>query len=93
MTKIGSLWSRVSRDGNTKYINGILDGANIPPGDKIQVVIFQNTQKKSAKSPDFLVYLSEPRPVAGMERGQPAPQADLFSGGGSEFGPDDDVPF
>lgn len=52
VNKIGALWFRQSSKG-TKYFSGILN-------DK-QIVIFKVKEKKSEKSPDYEIFLSEPR--------------------------------
>lgn len=90
LIKCGALWSRMSKDKKTPYINGIIDGDKLPEGNKISVVIFNNKNKRQGNSPDYIVYLSEPKAA----RAPSAGQQDIFGGkgGGSDFD-DDDVPF
>ena len=89
MKKVGALWSRVAKSSGKPFITGIIDLKEMPPGDKANVVVFQNTNKQGAKSPDYLMFLSEP-----LEQ-RNVPQSDMFSSpGGSEgFDDTDDTPF
>ncbi len=50
MEKLGALWKRKSKK-NVEYFQGNCNN--------VKIVIFANDQKRSAKSPDFLVYRSE----------------------------------
>jgi len=53
--KLGSLWWKTSMDGST-FLTGII-------GEQ-RVIILRTKEKRSPKSPDFQVYLSEPAPAA-----------------------------
>jgi hypothetical protein len=87
MKKVGALWSRVAKSGKP-FITGIIDRNELPATEKVSVVVFENTQRQSDKSPNYLMFLSEPA-------ASKAPQGDMFSSGAGEGGPmdDDDVPF
>lgn len=87
MTKVGALWQRVSKAG-ASYINGIIDCDKLPSIEKCNVVVFKNDRKQKESSPDFIMYLSEPK---GGAKKAGASQGDFF--GGSEVPPDDDTPF
>lgn len=89
MKKVGALWSRVARQTGKQFITGVLDLNEMPPGDKVNVVVFQNTRKQGAKSPDYLMFLSEP-----LEQ-RNAPQGDMFSspGDSEDFDDADNSPF
>lgn len=78
MNKIGALWKKKSKNGNT-YFSGVID-AEVAKGT--QIVIFQVAEKKSDKSPDYQILLSEPREKQAAEKVE------------QSFGdPDDDIPF
>lgn len=79
MNKIGALWFRKSSKG-TKYFSGVLN-------DK-QIVIFKVKEKKSEKSPDYEIFLSEPREKRAEEAA--ARVEDQFAGTPVT---DDDIPF
>lgn len=76
MNKIGALWSKTSNKG-MNYFSGIIN-------DK-QIVIFKVKEKKSEKSPDYEIFLSEPRQTA-------AAVEQKFSGAPPST-EDDDIPF
>lgn len=65
--RLGGLWRRESKSGN-KYLTGkiTLDGQDY------NLVIFAAKSKKTDKSPDFNVYLSED--TRGSNNSQPAQQ-------------------
>ena len=56
--EIGALWKREGK--NQSYLTGKLN-------DK-QVIVFENTNKRSEKAPDFIVY--ESREMQGQGQGQ-----------------------
>lgn len=67
MVYTGSAWSRESKNG-TNYISVALDlskllgalGYEIPPDVKVNLALFENTKKKSEKSPDWsIVYFKD----------------------------------
>jgi uncharacterized protein (DUF736 family) len=91
MIKIGAMWSRTSKKG-VPFITGIIDNGTLPHVEKTPIVVFKNTNKAGEKSPDYLMFLSEPAEGRG---GGAAKQGDMFSssGGDEGFGSDDDTPF
>ena len=54
--EVGALWTKLSRDKSQKYMTGHIQTSL---EGKIDIVIFSNKEKKSDKSPDFRIYLSE----------------------------------
>ena len=54
--EIGALWTKQSRNGSQKYMTGHFKNSQ---GEKTDVVIFSNKDKKNEKAPDFRVYISE----------------------------------
>jgi hypothetical protein len=89
MKKCGALWSRIAKSTGKPFITGIIDLNEMPPGDKVNVVVFQNTRKQAANSPDYLMFLSEPAKQKEVSQG------DFFNQGAGEGGPmdEDDIPF
>jgi len=65
MTKLGALWVRTSKAGN-KFMSGQIE----IEGQKTDLIIFKNKNKKTEKHPDLIIYLSEPR--------EPRPVVDDF---------------
>ena len=57
--EIGALWTKQSRGNSQKYMTGHFKNSQ---GEKTDVVIFSNKDKKNEKAPDFRVYLSEKSP-------------------------------
>src|SRR5262249_32730261 len=85
--KIGALWKRLSkRDGST-YLTGIIDNNR-------KVVVLRVKEKRSDKSPDFQIFLSESAPIASKEqakqKSEPAPAAKPAP---APVISDDDIPF
>jgi uncharacterized protein (DUF736 family) len=74
-TDIGALWIRKSQKG-TSYMTGQVELGNT----KVDVVVFRNTKKQPGeKTPDFRIYLSEPKPDAPVASAQePAPDGAPF---------------
>lgn len=64
--EVGALWTKISKDKSQKYMTGHI---NTSLEGKIDIVIFSNKEKKSDKSPDFRIYVSD-RPAKQKE--QPA---------------------
>jgi hypothetical protein len=87
MKKVGALWSRVAKSGKP-FITGIIDRNQLPETEKVSVVVFENTNRQSEKSPNYLMFLSGPAVSK-------SPQGDMFSSPGSSEGFDDkdDIPF
>ena len=54
--KIGALWLKMSKEGETFY-SGVIQDLR---GD-IPIVVFQNNRKENEKQPDFNIVLSEGR--------------------------------
>jgi len=54
--EIGALWTKISKDKSQKYMTGHI---NTSLEGKLEIVIFSNKDKKTDKSPDFRVYISE----------------------------------
>ncbi len=53
-TKLGSLWLKTSKNGNTKYLNG-----NITVnGQKIYISVLKNNKKDKETSPDYHIFTS-----------------------------------
>ncbi len=67
--EVGALWTKISKDKSQKYMTGHI---NTSLEGKIDIVIFSNKEKKSDKSPDFRIYVSD-RPQKQKE--QPAGKA------------------
>ena len=63
--ELGALWKRDGK--NQSYLTGKLN-------DK-QVIVFENTNKRSEKAPDFIVY--ESREMQGQGQGQGSPQSSV----------------
>lgn len=86
MNKIGALWLKQSSKG-TKYFSGTLTA---PSAEKSQIVIFKVKEKKSEKSPDYEIFLSEPREKRTDEAA--AKVENQFSGAPQNTD-DSDIPF
>jgi len=54
--EVGALWTKLSKDKSQKYMTGHIQTSL---EGKIDIVIFSNKEKKSDKSPDFRVYISD----------------------------------
>lgn len=54
--EVGALWTKISKDKTQKYMTGHI---NTSLEGKIDIVIFSNKEKKSDKSPDFRIYISD----------------------------------
>ncbi len=89
MLKIGALWNRVAKKTGVAFITGIIDNDALPHTEKIPIVVFKNTRKQAANSPDYLMFLSEPA------KQKEAAQGDMFSlpGGNEGFDDIDTEPF
>ena len=61
--EIGALWKREGK--NQSYLTGKLKDQ--------QVIVFENTNKRSDKAPDFIMY--ESREMQGQGQGQETPQS------------------
>lgn len=57
--ELGALWKKKS--ATQTYLTGHL---SFEDGERINVVIFSNKNKKNDKAPDFRVYVSEPKTQA-----------------------------
>lgn len=57
--ELGALWKKKS--ATQTYLTGHL---SFEDGERINVVVFSNKNKKNDKAPDFRVYVSEQRPQA-----------------------------
>lgn len=57
--ELGALWKKKS--ATQTYLTGHL---SFEDGERINVVIFSNKNKKNDKAPDFRVYVSEQKPQA-----------------------------
>ncbi len=57
--EIGALWKRQSKDGAKKYLAGHVKYNEMGVDVVLKVVVFPNVDKKSEKSPDFVVYVSQ----------------------------------
>ena len=68
--ELGALWKRDGK--NQSYLTGKLN-------DK-QVIVFENTNKRSEKAPDFIVY--ESREMQGQGQGAPPASTTEDSDGG-----------
>lgn len=52
--KLGSLWLKTSKNGNTKYMNG-----NITVnGQKIYISVLKNNKKDKETTPDYYIFTS-----------------------------------
>lgn len=51
MEKVGALWKKKTKKKGIDYLRGNCKG--------IELVIFSNDEKRSDKSPDYLIYLAE----------------------------------
>ncbi len=69
--KIGALWLKTSKDGETFY-SGVIEDLR---GD-IPIVVFQNNRKEKENQPDYNIVLSEGRKESGSveETGGDAPE-------------------
>ena len=68
--EIGALWKRDGK--NQSYLTGKLKDQ--------QVIVFENTNKRSDKAPDFIMY--ESREMQGQGQGTPQPSTTEDSDGG-----------
>ena len=59
--KCGAFWIRKDKSGNS-YLTGVIENDSLPSTEKIPVVVFKNKKKESEKQPDYLMFLSEPKP-------------------------------
>ncbi len=66
--EIGALWKRESKSSGKKYLSGTLKVNELGVETVLEVVVFPNINKKSEKSPDFVMYLSKDK----ENKGQPA---------------------
>lgn len=57
--ELGALWKKKS--ATQTYLTGHL---SFEDGERINVVVFSNKNKKNDKAPDFRVYVSEPKTQA-----------------------------
>lgn len=53
MEKLGALWIQKSKKSGKKYLKGKIG--------KVSIVVFENEQKQSEKSPDYKIFRSEPK--------------------------------
>lgn len=58
--KIGALWKRLSKTDGSTYLAGVIDNR--------KVVVLRVKEKRSDKSPDFQIFLSESAPIASKEQ-------------------------
>ena len=70
--EIGALWKRDGK--NQSYLTGKLKDQ--------QVIVFENTNKRSEKAPDFIMYESREMQGQGQEQGTPQPSTTEDSDGG-----------
>jgi len=70
MTKLGAFWKKESKDGKPYWAGSIEWN-----GEKIPLVCFRNSFKKTDKHPDIIVNLQEPR-----EQQTQAPPDELGNG-------------
>lgn len=83
---VASFWAKTSNAGK-QYMTGVVKH---PDGSETQVVMFENNNKKSEKSPDFLAFESEPREgqgnggdkSGGYQKSQRQPQPQRQNSGG-----------
>jgi uncharacterized protein (DUF736 family) len=57
--ELGALWKK--KGATQTYLTGHL---SFEDGERINVVVFSNKNKKNDKAPDFRVYVSEPKAQA-----------------------------
>lgn len=57
--EVGALWKRESKASGKKYLSGTLKVNELGVETVLEVVVFPNINKKSEKSPDFVMYLSK----------------------------------
>lgn len=67
--KLGALWKRRSK-GGTNYLKGTVNG--------VQVVVFHAREKHSDRSPDYVVFKSEPMKPQPQAEGSPQVTDDPF---------------
>jgi uncharacterized protein (DUF736 family) len=70
--EIGALWTKESRSGSQKYMTGHFKNSQ---GEKTDVVVFSNKDKKNEKAPDFRVYISEKTKPSSEVSRQPTPSS------------------
>jgi uncharacterized protein (DUF736 family) len=83
--EIGALWLRKSKDGNTTYLSGVING--------IPVIVFKNGFKKEDKHPDYRVYKSEPKSTPAATTDNKRKFAATDNKRKSAADKDDDIPF
>lgn len=72
--EVGALWTKISKDKSQKYMTGHI---NTSLEGKIDIVIFSNKEKKTDKSPDFRIYVSDrAQKPKGEQRERPKVTAD-----------------
>ena len=54
MKRMGSLWSKEDKNGNT-YYTGVIE----PTFEETRIIVFRNLYKKSENSPDYIIYEQE----------------------------------
>lgn len=73
MIKIAALWKQKTQKG-TGYLSGKL-------GEGVRIMIFQNNQQQSEKSPTHYVYLAEvEKKEGGWQKKKPQQKGDDFMG-------------
>jgi uncharacterized protein (DUF736 family) len=68
--ELGALWKKKS--ATQTYLTGHL---SFEDGERINVVVFSNKNKKNDKAPDFRIYVSEPKTQTAQKPAAPVASA------------------
>lgn len=74
--QLGVLWAKKSSRGS-EYFSGVLE---MTETGKLNIVIFPNLNKKSEKSPDYIILKSKPREERETKKAEEPPETGIGEG-------------